>query len=69
MMPKSLVVLSTANLWALHKTVAELLVVRIAKRCRELDAQLARLPRRRHHAIGADRKPRWTGLRRALVPK
>ena len=39
-----LVVLSTADLWALHKTVAALLVDRIAKRFRELDAQLARLP-------------------------
>jgi hypothetical protein len=39
-----LVVLSTADLWALHKTVAALLVNRIAKRFRELDAQLARLP-------------------------
>ena len=39
-----LVVLSTADLWALHKTVAAALVDRIAKRFRELDAQLARLP-------------------------
>ena len=39
-----LVALSTADLWTLHKTVAALLVNRIAKRFRELDAQLARLP-------------------------
>jgi hypothetical protein len=44
MQNSELVVLSTADLWALHETVAELLVDRIAKRFRELDAQLARLP-------------------------
>jgi hypothetical protein len=54
-----LVVLSTADLWALHKTVAALLVNRIAKRFRELDAQLARLPP----------ESRPTSARRRRLPK
>jgi hypothetical protein len=54
-------VLSTADLWALQETVAKLLAARIAERWKELDAQLARLPRK-HSAIGADLKPRWKGF-------
>jgi hypothetical protein len=51
MQNRELIVLSTADLWALHETVAKLLVDRIAERFRELDAQLTRLrPKARAHS-------------------
>ncbi len=37
--------LSLDDLWILHKTLADLLVVRITKRSRELDALLSQLAR------------------------
>jgi hypothetical protein len=37
--------LSLDDLWMLHKTLADLLVVRIAKRSRQLDALLSQLAR------------------------
>jgi hypothetical protein len=37
--------LSLDDLWILHKTLADLLVVRITKRSRELDALLSQLVR------------------------